>query len=79
MESPLYIRTTVLPGKIIEVTSSSLVEGDQVDVTIRYASSRRVRRRTVMDIIEANHPPQVFKTADDVDEYLERERNSWDR
>lgn len=79
MESPLHIKTTVLPGKIIEVTSSSLVEGEQVDVTIRYTSSRHVRRRTVMDIIEANNPPQVFKTADDVDEYLARERGSWDR
>ena len=79
MESAMRIKTRVLPGKKIEVTSPSLVEGEQVEVFIVFPDAAHGRRRSVMDIIETTSPPEVFKTADDADRHLERERNSWDR
>lgn len=79
MESAMHIKTKVLPGKKIEITSSSLVEGEQVEVFIVFPASARGHRRSVMDIIETTVPPQVFKTANEADRYLEGERESWDR
>ena len=79
VESAMHIRTKVLPGSKIEVTSANLVEGEQVEVIIKFTARSRKRRRKVLDILEATAPPQVFKTADDVDRYLEGERSSWDR
>jgi hypothetical protein len=79
MESAMHVKTKVLPGKKIEVTSSSLVEGEQVEVFIVFPDAGRGRRRRVLDIIESTAPPQVFKTADDADRHVEDERSSWDR
>ena len=79
VESAMHIKTKVLPGRRIEVTSESLVEGEQVEVIIVLPAKSRRRRRKVLDILEATSPPQVFKTPDDVDRYLEGERSSWDR
>ena len=79
VESSMHIRTKVLPGSKIEVTSDSLIEGEQVEVIIVFPAKSRKRRRKVLDILETTAPPQVLKTADDVDRYLEGERESWDR
>jgi hypothetical protein len=35
--------------------------------------------RSVLDIIESAPGQRLFKTAEEVDAYLEEERNSWDR
>lgn len=79
MESAMHVKTKVLPGNKIEVTSSSLVEGEQVEVFIVFPAAARGHRKSVMDIIETTAPPQVFKTPDEVDHFLEGERDSWDR
>ena len=79
MESAMHIKTKVLPGKKIEVTSPSLTEGEQVEVIIVFPSKSHGRRRSVLELLEAIAPPQVFKTAEDADRYLEGERESWDR
>ena len=75
----MRIRTKVLPGSKIEITSVSLVEGEQVDVIIVLPTKSRRRRRKVWDVLMTTSPPHLFKTADDVDRYLEKERASWDR
>ena len=79
MESSVKIETTVLPGNKIEVSSSCLIEGEHVEVTIVPVAQSSKRRRTVMDIIEAAKNKQLFKSADEVDQYIENERNSWER
>lgn len=78
MESAMHIRTKVLPGQKIEVTSSSLVEGEQVEVIIVFPAAHG-HRRSVMDIVETTVPPQVLSSPEQADQYLEGERNSWDR
>lgn len=79
MESAMHVRTKVLPGKKIEVASPNLVEGEQVEVIIVFPAATRGRRRSVLDIVETTAPPQVFKTAEQADQYLQGERDSWDR
>ncbi len=79
MESAMHVKTRVLPGSKIEVTSPSLVEGEQVEVIIVFPTATRGRRRSVLDIVETTPPPQVFKTAEQADQYLQGERDSWDR
>ena len=79
MESAMRVKTRVLPGSKIEVTSRVFVEGEQVEVFIVFTGHARGRRRNVMEIIDATAPPRVFKTAEEADRYLEGERESWDR
>lgn len=77
MESAMHIKTRVLPGKKIEIVSPALVEGEQVEVIVVFRSKSR-GRRSVLDVLAAVPPPGVFKTAEEADQYLERERESWD-
>ena len=79
MESALHLKTKVLPGKKIEVTSSDSVEGEQVEIFIVFPAALRGHRRTVMDIVETTQPPQGFSTAEEANRYLEGERDAWDR
>jgi hypothetical protein len=79
MESAMHIKTKVLPGKKIEVTSPSLTEGEQVEVIIVFPSMPHPDRRSVLDLLNAVPPPRIFATAEDADRYLEGERESWDR
>jgi len=79
MDSAVHIKTKVLPGSKIEVTSSSLVEGEQVEVIVVFPTKPHKRRRHMLDILETTPPPRVFKTAEDADRHLEGQRESWDR
>lgn len=79
MESALRIKTKVLPGKKIEITSPDLVEGDSVEVLVVLPAKSAKRRRSVLDLLKSTPAPGVFKTAAEVDKYLQEERDSWDR
>ena len=79
METPaLRIRTRVLPGKKLEVSTPDLSVGDTVEVSIVPSSSPPPERRSVLDIIEDLPGGILFKTSQEADEYLQAERDSWD-
>jgi hypothetical protein len=70
------VRTKVLPGNKIEVSSPELAVGSEVDVEI---SQNPEPRRTFRDIVRDLPPGQLFKTPEEVDEYIRQERDSWER
>ena len=79
MEAIVKKRCRVLPGNRMEITSPELVVGEEVEVTVT-ACSRTPERptRSIFEILEANPRPGTFKSPEDVDRFLEEERNSWD-
>lgn len=79
MENDVRVKTTVLPGSRIEVSSSSLIEGEEVEVTIVSATKPRKHSRSIIEIIGSITPPKQYESADEVDRYIESERESWDR
>lgn len=79
MEAALRITTKVLPGKKIEVSSPELVEGEAVEILIVLPGPAKRQKRSVMDIIEGGGFPSRGTTAEEVDRYIEQERDSWDR
>ena len=78
METSVHIKTKVLPGNRIEISSSNLVEGEEVEVIIKSAAKLKIKKRYILDIIKDTTPPHLYKSAEEVDQYLEFERNSWD-
>jgi len=78
MENDVHVKTTVLPGSRIEVSSSCLIEGEEVEVTIVSATNKK-HSRSIIDIIGSITPPKQYESADEVDRYIESERESWDR
>ena len=77
MQKALHLRTTVLPGGRIEIVDRDLTEGDTVDVVVTPSASPP--RRSAVDILAEGPGQRVFKTAADVDSYLQAERESWER
>lgn len=76
MAPSLWFTTKVLPGKRIEVTSPDFVEGEEVEVLVFL---RERNRRSALDVLKSAPTPDGFKSADEVDEYIRKERDSWDR
>ena len=77
MQRALHIRTTVQPGGRVEVASPELEAGQSVDVVVTRSSS--TKRRSVVDILAEAPGHRLFKTAKEVDDYIKKERASWDR
>jgi hypothetical protein len=77
----LHIKTEVLPGHRIEITAPELKEGESVDVFLVVAEpADEQRKRTISEFLAALQPgPRQFKTAEEVNAYLQQERDSWDR
>ena len=77
MQKVLHVRTTVLPGGKIEIADRELPVGESVDVVVSQQSTSE--RRSVVDILEEAPGHLVFKTADDVADYLSEEKEAWGR
>lgn len=78
MNSVIRVETEVLPGGRIEIEEPGLAPGEAVEViVIRQAS--RLARRPALEILAEAPGHLLFKTAEDVDTYLQEERDSWDR
>ena len=91
MQQVIEQQVTVLPGGKIELVCPELTAGEVVDVVVSATldperssagqpgdeSSRP--RRSVLDILNEAPGHLLFKTAQEVDEYIREERDSWDR
>ena len=77
MQKVLHLKTTVLPGGRIEIVDQDLSEGETVDVVVTPSASPQ--RRSAVDILAERPGQRLFKTAEDVDSYIQAERESWER
>jgi hypothetical protein len=78
MPGALHRKIAVLPGGKIEVTDQALPAGEVVDVIILLPASSATARRSAVDILAEAPGHRLFKTAEDVDDYLRKEREAWD-
>lgn len=79
MQSALHLKTQVLPDHKIEIQSDNLEIGDIVDVFVVISEQKSsLKRNSIEDIIKDLPGQEIFKTAQEVDEYLKGERDSWD-
>jgi hypothetical protein len=79
MRAALHLKTTVLPGGKIEIVDQDLPAGESVDVIVLLSASLASVRRSAVDILAEAPGERLFKTAADVDTYLQHEREAWER
>jgi len=79
MESALRIRTNVLPGHRIEILAPEFQEGDPVEVILLSGTEKPRKGRSMLEIVQELSGHRSFQTPEEVDRYLDEERNSWDR
>jgi hypothetical protein len=76
MRTALRIRTTVLPGRRIEITDPALQEGDVVDVLV--TERDQFAGRSALEIIGSLRGKRLFESPEAVDTYIAEQRASWD-
>lgn len=77
MQGALRITTIVKSDHRIEITDPALPPGNPVDVIVLLPSPVAARR-SVIEVLDAAPGGLAFKTADEVDQYLGEERDSWE-
>lgn len=78
MQPALHITTKVLPGNKIEVEIPDAQIGDSVDVFVVLPEKAEPKKRSVIEILEEVHAKRPPKSAEEIDKYLQQERESWD-
>lgn len=78
MLSALHRKITVLPGGKIEITDEALPSGELVEVIILLPEPSAMPRRSAIDILAEVPGHRLFTTAAEVDDYLRKERDSWE-
>jgi hypothetical protein len=80
MQAALRMETTVLPGHRLEVSAPELPEGATVEVIVVLPATTPPRRLSTLEFLATLPPgPLLFKTPEDVNRYIQEERDSWER
>lgn len=85
MSAIIHREAVVGPDGKIEISAPELQPGQRVSITIEPEQQAGVEeyppegKIPMIDLMDEAPGLQLFKTADEVDEYLQRERESWDR
>ena len=79
MTTEIRVKTTVLPGGKIEISTPELIPGQHATAVVTIEDDGQVEQHHVIDILAALPGHQLFQNAEEVDAYLHKERDSWDR
>jgi hypothetical protein len=79
MQAALRLITEVQPGGKIEVIDAQLPDGAPVEVIVLLPSTPAVPRRSILAVLADAPGHLAFQTAEEVDAYLKRERDAWER
>ncbi len=84
MSISIHREGVVGPDRTVEVSVPELQPGQRVSITVESEQEPGVTTDAsesvhIIDLIKNLPGQRLFKTADEVDDYLRRERDSWDR
>ncbi|HZS79730.1 MAG TPA: hypothetical protein VFA41_24175 [Ktedonobacteraceae bacterium] len=79
MAIEVRVQTVVLPGGRIEISTPELVPGQQATVTITVEDNKPAGSEHVIDILKSLPGHQLFQNAEEVDNYIHEERDSWEK
>jgi hypothetical protein len=80
MHAALRTETIVLPGHRLEITAPELPEGARVEVIVVLPEKLQPRFGSALEFLESLPPgPRAFKTWEEYEQHLQKERDSWDR
>lgn len=78
MTTELRVKTIVLPGGKIEISTPELIPGKRATVVVIIEDNEPDDQRHVIDILSALPGHQIFHNVEEVDAYLRKERDSWE-
>jgi hypothetical protein len=78
MATAVRVKTIVLPGGKIEVSAPELIPGQHATVFVVVEEDEPPEKRHALDILAELPGHLEFRTAEDVDRYIQEERASWE-
>ena len=76
MAIEVRVKTIVLPGGKIEISTPELIPGKHATVVVTIEDNESVQQPHVIDILTALPGYQLFHSAEEVDAYMHEERDS---
>jgi hypothetical protein len=73
----LEVKTRILPGGGIEIPNTGLPEGREATVRIVVDEEPAPPKRSFRENLGDYKGGQLFKSAEEVDQYIREERDSW--
>lgn len=79
MQTTLRMETTILPGHRLQISNPEFPDGATVEVTVVLPEQPKPRRISTLDFLATLPPePLLFKTPEEVNRYIQEERDSWE-
>ena len=78
MATEVRVKTIVLPGGKIEISTPGLIAGQHATVVVMIEDNEPNDRNHVIDILATLPGHQLFQSTKEVDAYVHEERASWD-
>ena len=79
MTDTIQVRTHVLPGHRIEIVAPELPEGSVATVSICIEDPRSGTKRRLSENLAGYPGRTLFRNAEQVDAYVQAERDAWDK
>jgi hypothetical protein len=80
MQTSLRMETTILPGHRLEISNPEFPDGATVEVIVVLPEQPKPRRMSTLEFLATLPPgPLLFKTPEEVNRYIQEERDSWER
>jgi hypothetical protein len=78
MATEVRIKTRVLPGGKIEISTPQLIPGQEATVVVTVEDAGLSAQSHVIDILKGLPGHQLFQNAGEVDAYIREERDAWE-
>ena len=78
MAIEVRIKTVVLPGGKIEISTPELNPGRRATVVVTVEDNETAEQAHVIDIIKGLPGHRLYQSADEVDAYIREERDAWE-
>jgi hypothetical protein len=78
MQSAIRVQTKVQKGGKIEIHDPNLSAGEEVEVIVLLSKPIVESKYSVTEVLASTTGKRVFKTAEEVEQYIRNERVSWE-
>ena len=78
MSTVVLVKTIVLPGGKIEISTPELIPGRRATVVVTIEDNETMEQPHVIDILKALPGHRLYQSAEEVDAYVREERDAWE-
>ena len=78
MATEVRVKTVVLPGGKIEISTPELISGQRATVVVTIEDNETIEQSHVIDILKMLAGHRLYQSAEGVDAYIREERDAWE-